>query len=75
MVLGLLHDRTTFSQGLGYLILYNLLFILPLAILLLLGSDHGLLGKVQEWRKTNARGMRLYGGLAMIALGIIIFLF
>lgn len=75
MILGLLHDRVTFIQGLGYLILYNLLFILPLAILLFLASDHGLLGKVQEWRKTNARGMRLYGGLAMIALGIIIFLF
>lgn len=75
MVLGLLHDRTTFTQGLGYLILYNLLFILPLAILLFLASDHGLVGKVQEWRKTNVRGMRLYGGLAMIALGIIIFMF
>ena len=72
MVLGLLHDSQTYWLGLGYLIFYNLIFILPLAILLLIASDKTVLGKVQEWRKTNIRGVRLWGSIAMILLGILI---
>ena len=33
MVLGLLHDQVTYYKGLGYLLLYNLIFILPLVII------------------------------------------
>lgn len=70
--LGLLHDQTTYLLGFGYLLLYNLIFILPLVVLLLLASDRGLLAKVDEWQKSERGVMRLGGGLAMIALGIII---
>ena len=74
MVLGLLHDKTTYVSGLGYLLLYNLIFVLPLIIILLIASDQSLLNRVQQWQKKERRGMRLWGGLAMVALGIIIFL-
>ncbi|MEX1063711.1 MAG: cytochrome c biogenesis protein CcdA [Candidatus Paceibacterota bacterium] len=74
MVLGLLHDQATFTKGLGYLTLYNLIFILPLVIILLIASNSVLLGKVKQWKKENTREMRLWGGLAMVILGIIIFL-
>ena len=70
--LGLLHDQATYLLGFGYLILYNLIFILPLVILLLLASDKSLLNKVEAWQKSERSVMRLGGGLAMIALGIII---
>lgn len=75
MVLGLLHDNTTFTSGLGYLILYNLIFILPLVIILFLAGDKILLGKVQEWKKVKTKKMRLWGGIATVLLGLIIFAF
>ncbi|MDI6734450.1 MAG: cytochrome c biogenesis protein CcdA [Patescibacteria group bacterium] len=73
MVLGLLHDQAEFLRGFSYLILYNFIFVLPLAIILLIASDRGLLNKVQEWRKGETKKMRLWGGLIMIALGLLIF--
>ncbi len=72
MILGLLHDRATFLSGTVYLFLYNLIFISPLALILLLSSDKAVLNKIQDWRKNNVRPMRLYGSAAMIILGIII---
>ena len=73
MVLGLLHDQTTYFTGVGYLILYNVIFILPLVVILLLASDESLLGKVQAWQEQKRQAMRLGGGGAMVALGLLIF--
>lgn len=72
-ILGLLHDHTTFISGLWYLILYNLIFVAPLVVVLILGSDKALLTKVQEWKKTNTHVFRLSMGVIMLILGIIIF--
>jgi cytochrome c-type biogenesis protein len=72
LVLGLLHDRATFVNGFGYLILYNLIFVLPLVVILLISSNKVLLEKVQAWKKDETKNMRLWGGLVMVALGIII---
>lgn len=74
MVLGLLHDRSTYSAGLGYLLLYNPIFILPLVIILLLASHSSLLQKVREWQQQKRASMRWMGGVVMIALGLFIFL-
>lgn len=74
MILGLLHDKTTYLSGLGYLGLYNLIFVLPLVVILGLASNQVLLDKVQEWKKRETGNMRLYGGIAMVALGLLIFL-
>lgn len=75
MVLGLLHDKATYVKGLTYLFYYNVLFVLPLVIILAIASNKLLLDKVQAWQKQERKGMRLWGGIAMVALGIIIFLF
>lgn len=72
MVLGLLHDKATYFRGFAYLILYNLIFVLPLVIILLIASNSGLMGKVQQWKKENMHQMRFWSGLAMVALGVII---
>src|SRR3990172_4737090 len=67
MVLGLLHDQTTFAAGLGYLMLYNVIFVLPLAIILLIASDKTLIEKVEGGKKQSAKNMRLWGGgVAMV---------
>jgi cytochrome c biogenesis protein CcdA len=73
MVLGLLHDHATYFTGVGYLIGYNLIFILPLVLMLLIASDKTLLGKVQAWQQSERKAMRWAGGAAMIALGMFIF--
>lgn len=74
MVLGLLHDQTTYTKGLGYLLLYNLIFILPLVIILLLAGNEKLTKKIQIWQGRERGLMRFGGGLAMVALGVIILL-
>jgi len=74
MVLGLLHDQGTYLSGVGYLLLYNLIFILPLVVILLIASDGSLIEKVKTWKRSETKHMRLWGGIAMIVLGLLIFL-
>lgn len=74
MVLGLLHDQRTYLTGVGYLLLYNLIFILPLVIILLIASDSTLIEKINQWKKSETKHMKLWGGVAMVALGFLIFI-
>ena len=73
MVLGLLHDNVTYYTGVSYLFLYNLIFILPLVLILLIASDKALLAKVQAWQQSERKAMRWGGGIAMMALGVVVF--
>lgn len=73
-VIGLLHDTRTYASGLFYLVLYNGIFILPLVILLLATSDKSLLETVERWQARTRMPMRLWGGIAMVVLGLIIYL-
>lgn len=73
MVLGLLHDSATYLRGLGYLLLYNLIFVLPLVIILLIASEEKLLARVRAWQREERKNMRLWGGIAMVVLGVLIF--
>lgn len=74
MVLGLLHDQGTYLSGVGYLLLYNLVFILPLVLILAIASDGALIDKVRAWKQAENKNMRLWGGAAMVILGLLIFL-
>lgn len=73
MVIGLLRDQVTYFSGFGYLILYNLILIIPLVAILFISSDKTLLAKVQEWKNTNTSKVKLWAGFAMIIIGILIF--
>ncbi len=72
LVLGLLHDGATYIKGFIYLLFYNIVFILPLVIVLLIASNNLVLEKVRQWKKDNTRRLKLWSGLAMLALGAII---
>ena len=74
MILGLLHDQVTYIRGLGYLAFYNLLFILPLVIILFLASNSVLLDKVRAWQRSERPAMRFWGGVGMVVIGTLIFL-
>ena len=73
MVIGLLHDKMTYFSGFWYLVLYNLILALPLAVVLWIAANKAIVDKVQEWKRSNMKGVRFWSGLAMIIIGILIF--
>lgn len=73
MVIGLLHDQVTYLQGFGYLILYNLILIIPLIAVLLIAADKALVDKVQVWRRKEMNRAHLWAGIVMIIIGLLIF--
>ncbi len=73
-ILGLLAAQTTYWSGLAYLVIYNVMFILPLVGLLLVVGNRRVVGQVSRWMATNKRQLRLGQGAVMIALGLIILL-
>lgn len=73
MAVGLLHDQATAWQGAGYLVLYNVIFVLPLVLILLVASDKRIVAQAQVWHRDHKSAMRLWGGVAMIVLGAVIY--
>ena len=74
MVIGLLHDKMTYFAGSGYLMLYNAILVLPLAVVLWISADKVVVEKVERWKKEKTKGIRLWAGVIMILLGLLIFL-
>ena len=74
LVLGLLHDQVMRLKGLIYLLYYNLLFVLPLIIILLIAGNKAVVGKIDALRKKESKELRLITGLIMVLLGAIILL-
>ncbi|MEK7186804.1 MAG: cytochrome c biogenesis protein CcdA [Patescibacteria group bacterium] len=72
MVIGLLRDQVTYLSGFGYLFLYNLILIIPLAAVLWITSDKQVVDKMQEWKRTKIQSVRLWAGIAMIIIGILV---
>ena len=58
------------SVALPLLLLYNLIFILPLIAILLLAYKGVGVKTLEKWRKKNRPVMRLFIGLFMLALGL-----
>ena len=73
MVIGLLRDQATYFVGFSYLVLFNIILAIPLLAVLFVAADKKVVDTVQEWKRTNMKGVRLWAGVAMIILGILIF--
>ena len=70
-ILGLLADQTTFMSALPLLLLYNLVFVLPLlAITLLLYFGYTTTESANIWKERNIRSLHLIAGIIMTILGI-----
>ncbi len=74
-VLGLLHDKATYFSGFLYLILYNLVFVLPLAVVLVVASNRELFEKMAGLKKENGKFAKLATGVIMILLAAVIIFF
>jgi cytochrome c biogenesis protein CcdA len=73
MVIGLLRDQVTYYAGFGYLLLYNIILVMPLLAILFISADPILVKKMEDWRRTNSKGVRIWAGIAMIIIGTLIF--
>jgi len=70
-IITLLNAKTTLAWGLAYLTLYNFLFILPLVIILLAAGNRVTAKKWAAWERDHALSLRLWFGLIMICLGVV----
>jgi cytochrome c biogenesis protein CcdA len=72
-ILGLMGRSLSLAAGLPYLLLYNIVFVLPLALVTLLVAYGIPPERAEQWRNDNKRILRLAIGIIMIVLGAVIF--
>jgi len=73
-ILSMLANQMTRMSAIPYLFLYNLIFVIPLFVILGLVYRGGSAEKMEKWRKKKRKYMKLITGLFMIGLGIIMLL-
>jgi len=61
-------------KALIYLLIYNFIFVLPLIIILLLVYFGTKLSNIKKWKQEHRKWMRLFIGLILVALGILLIL-
>ncbi|MBS3057360.1 MAG: hypothetical protein J4415_01910, partial [Candidatus Diapherotrites archaeon] len=71
-ILGLLVTRATYMEGLFYLFVYNLLFILPLIFILFITSSRKVVERIETWEQHEKNYIKLIAGLSMIILGAVL---
>jgi cytochrome c biogenesis protein CcdA/glutaredoxin len=71
VILGLLGRTATRPEALAWLVLYNLIFVLPM-IAITLAVYFGLTTaeRAEEWRTHNLRRLHLFAGIIILLLGI-----
>jgi len=74
-ITALLASQTTYLNGFLYLLLYNLMFVMPLLILLVLAANPLTLAKIAEFRQKHEKTEKIVMGLLMIGLGAGILIF
>lgn len=73
--ISLLGDSTTFFKGFFYLLIYNLMFIVPLIAIYLVAINRRVVEKMIFWQESKAPSLRLINALITLVLGIIILVF
>ncbi len=71
-VLSLLALQSSALVGFGYLVLYNLMFILPLVVLLIAASARPTLNRLAHWNLHHKEWVRLALGSGVVLMGILI---
>jgi cytochrome c-type biogenesis protein len=71
-VLSLLVLQPTALQGYAYLVLYNVVFILPLVVILIAASARPTLNRLAHWNLHHKEWVRLVMGGGVVAMGLLI---
>ena len=74
-VISLLNLKATYFQGLMYLVIYNIMFVMPLVIILLLASNKKTTEKLSQLERSKSKLVKLISGLLMIIIALIILIF
>ncbi|MFH1066176.1 MAG: cytochrome c biogenesis protein CcdA [Nanoarchaeota archaeon] len=75
VILGLLAETTTRNHALLYLLLYNLIFVLPMiGITLAIYFGFTTTEKAEEWRQHKLKTLHLIAGIILLLLGIGMFI-
>ncbi|CAG0991523.1 hypothetical protein METP2_02603 [Methanosarcinales archaeon] len=70
-VIGLLSLQSTLAQGILYLLLYNLMLIVPLVAVLLASTNRAVVDIMVAWQSRNKMRMKLLMGSFMVAMGFV----
>jgi cytochrome c biogenesis protein CcdA len=70
-VLALLSTQATALAGVGYLVLYNLVFVAPLVIILVLASSPPVYRKLARWQLRQRMALKLSTGVVTIGVGLL----
>lgn len=73
-VISMLSSKTSFATGLSYLLLYNLMFILPLIAIFVAATNKITTEKYINLQEKHGRKLHLVLAVAMIVLGLFILL-
>jgi len=71
-VLSLLALQPSALLGYGYLVLYNLIFILPLVVVLVAASARPTLNRLAHWNLHHKEWVRLALGCGVVVVGLLI---
>ncbi len=74
VILGMLAEKVTRLSALGYLFLYNFIFVLPMIVITLIVYKGFKTATLERWRAKRIKLFHLIAGLIMIGLGIVILL-
>lgn len=70
-VLALLATQATVISGLAYLVLYNLVFVLPLVVVLVLASSRPMYQQLARWQLHNRASLKLATAFTAIGVGLV----
>ena len=71
-VLSLLALQPTALLGYGYLVLYNVVFVLPLVVILILAASRPTLNRLAHWNLHHKEWVRLALGSGVVVMGLVI---
>ena len=74
-IITLLNAKTTLAWGVSYLALYNIMFVLPLIVILLLVSNRMAAKTWARWEREHSLKIRLWYGVIMVSLGVAMLLY
>jgi cytochrome c-type biogenesis protein len=70
-VLALLSAQTTILAGVGYLVIYNLVFVAPLVAMLALASSPPIYRKLARWQLHQRALLKVGTGVVTIGVGLL----
>lgn len=73
-IIAMLASKETVTMAYIYLLIYNLIFVLPLLIILILFGNGKTVAVIESFRQKHRKLMRLISGVVMIILAVIMIL-